>query len=219
MKDQGATIVITQDAEPSNKLVSLIRGNIASVLIAAILALFIRTFIVQTFKIPSGSMEDTLAIGDYILVNKFIYGTKVPFTNQRILRIREPRRGDVIVFQFPKDPSQDYIKRVIGLPGDRILIRDKKVYVNGLAYENPREVHKDGGNISGVSSPRDNLEVGVVPPGACFVMGDNRDNSYDSRFWGFVKDGNIRGLAFLKHWSWDKENRQVRWERIFRPIE
>lgn len=197
----------------------IVREYAESILIAALLALVIRTFVVQAFKIPSGSMEDTLAIGDHLLVNKFIYGSKIPFTDSRVLKIRDPRRGDVIVFEYPEDPSKDFIKRVIGTPGDEIEVRDKKVFVNGTHYVNPHEVHKEKEIIPREQNPRDNFGPVKVPAGSLFVMGDNRDRSYDSRFWGVVKFEKIKGLAFIKYWSWDRENWSVRWSRIGKPID
>ena len=190
-----------------------------SIVIAIILALIIRTFVVQAFKIPSGSMEDTLAIGDHILVSKFFYGSKIPFTDKRILKIRDPKRGDVIVFEYPEDPSKDFIKRVIGTPGDVIEEKDKKIYINNQLYVNPHEVHKEIEIVPREQNPRDNFGPVKVPEGSYFVMGDNRDRSYDSRFWGFVKNPKIKGLAFIKYWSWDSGKFRVRWGSIGRLID
>ena len=205
------------EAMPKRK--HIVREYAESIVIAIILALIIRTFIVQAFKIPSGSMEDTLAVGDHILVNKFIYGTKIPFTDNRILKIRDPKRGDVIVFEYPEDPSKDFIKRIVGTPGDVVQVRDKKVYINNELYENPHEVHKEKEIIPQAQNPRDNTKLITVPPDAYFVMGDNRDRSYDSRFWGFVKSEKIKGLAFIKYWSWDKEKFRVRFGSIGKLID
>ena len=203
--------------EPKKK--HIVREYAESIIIAVILALVIRTFVVQAFKIPSGSMEDTLAIGDHILVSKFIYGTKIPFTSSRILKIRDPRRGDVIVFEYPEDPSKDFIKRVIGTPGDTVQVVNKKVYVNGKLYVNPHEVHKESDIIPKEQNPRDNMDPVTVPANSYFVMGDNRDRSYDSRFWKFVRNDQIKGLAFIKYWSWDKEHFSVRWRNIGKLID
>lgn len=203
--------------EPQKK--HIVREYAESIIIAIILALVIRTFVVQAFKIPSGSMEDTLAIGDHILVSKFIYGTKIPFTTSRLLKIRDPRRGDVIVFEYPEDPSKDFIKRVIGTPGDTVQVINKKVYVNGKVYENPHEVHKENDIIPKEQNPRDNTDLITVPANSYFVMGDNRDRSYDSRFWKFVRNDQIKGLAFIKYWSWDKEHFSVRWKNIGKLID
>jgi len=197
----------------------IVREYAESIVIAIILALIIRTFVVQAFKIPSGSMEDTLAIGDHILVSKFIYGSKIPFTDKRFLKIRDPKRGDVIVFEYPEDPSKDFIKRVIGTPGDVIEERDKKIFINGQLYVNPHEVHKEMEIVPREQNPRDNFGPVKVPEGSYFVMGDNRDRSYDSRFWGFVKNPKIKGLAFIKYWSWDSGKFRVRWGSIGRLIE
>jgi len=193
---------------------STLREYTESIVIALILALGIRAYVVQAFQIPSGSMEDTLAIGDHILVNKFIYGTKIPFTDEHILKIRDPKRGDVVVFEFPEDPSKDFIKRVIGTPGDKIQIVDQKVLINGTPYVDPHEIHKGADMVFKAHNPRDNMGVTTVPPDSYFVMGDNRDNSHDSRFWGFVKGEKIKGLAFIKYWSWDSKNTRVRWGSI-----
>ena len=197
----------------------IVREYAESIVIAIILALIIRTFVVQAFKIPSGSMEDTLAIGDHILVSKFIYGSKIPFTDKRFLKIRDPKRGDVIVFEYPEDPSKDFIKRVIGTPGDVIEERDKKIFINGQLYVNPHEVHKEMEIVPREQNPRDNFGPVKVPEGSYFVMGDNRDRSYDSRFWGFVKNPKIKGLAFIRYWSWDSGKFRVRWGSIGRLID
>lgn len=191
---------------------SAVREYAEAIVIALIVALFIRTFVVEAFQIPSGSMENTLAIGDHLLVNKFIYGTEVPFIDKRIMEVRDPRRGDIIVFKYPRDPDKDFIKRVIGTPGDTVEIRDKKVFINGIPYATGREIYKDKGSPEEV--PRDNFGPVKVPAGSYFVMGDNRDQSYDSRFWGFVPRNNILGEAFIKYWSWDSNKDKVRWQSI-----
>lgn len=198
-----------------------IRENVEALAIAIILALFIRAFVVQAFKIPSGSMENTLLVGDYILVNKFIYGAKLPFTDITVVPVKDPKREDIIVFKYPGDPSKDYIKRVIGVGGDTIDIRDKKVYVNGKLMENayakfsdPR-VFSDAYMFPENMLRRDNLGPIKVPEGKLFVMGDNRDSSNDSRFWGFVDKSAVKGRAFMIYWSWDKHKKiGVRWSRL-----
>ncbi|MGW8194365.1 MAG: signal peptidase I [Desulforhopalus sp.] len=182
---------------------SVFREYFEAICIAVLLALFIRTFIVQAFKIPSGSMLPTLLIGDHLLVNKFIYGIRMPFTGKVLIPIKEPQRGDVVVFRFPKDRSIDYIKRVIGVPGDTVEIRDKKVYINGKAISDPHAHFSTTTSQSRSASPRDNFGPVLVPENRIFVMGDNRDNSYDSRFWGFVDQKDILGKAFILYWSWD----------------
>ena len=190
------------------------RENIEAILLAIVLALFIRTFIVQAFKIPSGSMKETLLIGDHILVNKFLYGVKLPFVSTTIIPYKDPHRGDIVVFKFPEDPDKDFIKRVVGVAGDVVEGRDKKVFVNHEPLNHDYGIHKDSRIIPGNRQPRDNFGPLVVPEKSLFVMGDNRDHSYDSRFWGFVNLKSVRGKAFLIYWSWDKSNFGVRWKRI-----
>ena len=192
--------------------------------VALVLAVFIRIYFVQAFKIPSGSMEDTLLIGDHLLVNKFIFGTRIPVLGRELFQIREPERGDVIVFEFPQDAGEpyfkrrDFIKRIVGVPGDLVEIRHKDVYVNGQPLVFPQEIHKEKDVLPPEVSPRDYLRALRVPPGKYFTLGDNRDRSYDSRFWGFVDQSTIRGKALIKYWSWDQEKGRPRWERIGRPI-
>lgn len=216
MSETPATLV--QD-EQVVKGKSKVREYTESIIWALVLAFIIRSYIVQAFKIPSGSMEDTLAIGDHLFVNKFIYGTRIPFTDQRVLKFRDPRRGDILVFEFPEDRSKDFIKRLIGLPGDEILVRDKKVYVNGVVYQSPHEVHKEATVLPPEAAPRDYFGPFKVPAHSYFMMGDNRDRSYDSRFWGVIKASDIKGMAFIKYWSWDQDSWRVRWDRIGRLIE
>jgi signal peptidase I len=196
----------------------LIREYAESIAIAVLLALVIRTYLVQAFKIPSGSMEDTLLIGDHLLVSKFIYGTKIPFVDKRVLAVRDPKQGDVIVFEYPEDPSKDFIKRVIGVPGDVVEGKEKKLYVNGKLYANPHEVHKEKDIIPKEMNPRDTFGPITVPANSYFVMGDNRDRSYDSRFWKFVRRDQIKGLAFIKYWSWDHDKFKPRFGNIGRLI-
>ena len=201
---------------------STFREYAESIAIAILLALIIRAFVVQAFKIPSGSMKPTLQIGDHILVNKFIFGIKfrVPFTalNYTLIPIGQPQRQDVIVFIYPVDTQKDFIKRVIGLPGDTVQIINKKVYLNQQPLSDPHGVHSDQHVIPYLEQPRDNLGPLQVPPGKLFVMGDNRDESYDSRYWGFVDQKAIIGKAFIIYWSWDRLNFGVRWNRLGKLI-
>lgn len=180
---------------------------------ALLLALFIRTFIVQAFKIPSGSMIPTLQIGDHILVNKLSYGVRLPFLESYLVEFKKARRGDVVVFVFPEDRSKDFIKRVIGVEGDLVEIRGKKLYINNQPVEDSH-AHFEGDDPLGGLHIRDDYGPTRVPQGHIFVMGDNRDRSYDSRFWGFVSLEDVKGKAFLIYWSWDGTDRWVRWERL-----
>jgi signal peptidase I len=192
---------------------SVVREYGQALLVALLLALFIRAFIVQAFKIPSGSMLETLQIGDHILVNKFAYGVRLPILGWEILPVGKPKRGDVVVFVYPEDPHKDFIKRVVAVEGDVVEVREKVLYVNGERVDDPHAQFAEGRN-GRYLSPRDNFGPFTVPRGHVFVMGDNRDRSYDSRFWGPVAIDRIKGKAFLIYWSWDGDDRWVRWERI-----
>ena len=203
-----------------------IRENVEALAIAIILALFIRAFVVQAFKIPSGSMQNTLLIGDYILVNKFIYGVKIPFTEITVIPVKEPKKGDIIVFKFPGDPSKDFIKRVVAVGGDTVEIREKKVFVNGKEEVNAHAVHSDSRIFDDPQLyppemlKRDNMAPLTVPEDKLFVMGDNRDESNDSRFWGLVNVSAVRGKAFIIYWSWNGHKKiGLRWERLGNLIE
>lgn len=202
---------------------SSIRETIEAIIVAFVIAMVIRTFVVQAFKIPSGSMESTLLIGDHILVNKFLLGTPVdiPFTNITLFRmpgLKKPHRGDIIVFKYPEDPKRDFIKRVVGVGGDVVESRDKTIFVNGRKLVEPYTQHVDDDVKPRNLDRRDNFGPVTVPPGKVFVMGDNRDQSYDSRFWGFVDDSQIKGKAMIIYWSWDKDNTWVRFGRIGRIV-
>jgi signal peptidase I len=197
---------------------SRLRENVEAILIAVFIALFIRTFVVQAFKIPSGSMKQTLQIGDHILVNKFIYGIKIPYLRKTVVPLTEPQRGDIIVFKYPVDPRKDFIKRVIGVAGDVVECRDKVLYVNGQRVNHDHGVFSDPHIIPGGLRPRDNFGPIQVPENSLFVMGDNRDESFDSRFWGYVDLKAVNGKAFIIYWSWDSDNFGVRWDRIGRIL-
>jgi signal peptidase I len=195
----------------------LIKEYLGPIVIAILIALFIRTFVVQAFKIPSGSMEPTLRVGDYILVNKFIYGCRIPYTNLKFFQFKKPQRGDVCVFIFPLDPSKDFIKRVIGTEGEKVQIVGGKIYINN------RQIKDPWGHFAREGFPKyfqkvENFGPILVPKDSLFVLGDNRDNSEDSRFWGFVHLNAVLGKAFLIYFSWDHhaENLfdEVRWSRI-----
>jgi signal peptidase I len=167
-------------------------------------------------------MLPTLQIGDHILVSKFIYGVKMPFTGSTLIPISAPKANDIVVFQYPKDPSLDYIKRVIAVAGDTVEIRDKKVFINGKLFEDRHGVFLDPLVHSAIMDPRDNFGPVTIPAGKIFTMGDNRDNSYDGRFWGFVDLKAVRGKAWIIYWSWDVQQslfsldrlRSIRWSRI-----
>jgi signal peptidase I len=193
---------------------SKIQEYAEAIILAILIAFFIRTFLVQAFKIPSGSMKPTLLIGDHLLVNKFLYGVKLPYFRNTIIPIQEPKRGDIAVFIYPEDRSKDFIKRVIGVAGDTIEIRNKKIFLNGLPYQDSHGVYVDDFIIPGTVQPRDNFGPVTVPQGKIFTMGDNRDQSYDSRFWGFVDLKDVMGKAFIIYWSWDKDENNVRWNRL-----
>jgi signal peptidase I len=195
----------------------LLKEYAEAIVTALILALVIRAYVVQAFKIPSGSMIPTLLIGDHILVNKFIYGTKIPFSDKRVLVFKKPERGDIIVFKYPENPEKDFIKRVVATGGDVIEERNKSVYVNKKAAAEPYVQHSDSSVKAGGNDPRDNFGPLTVPDGKVFVMGDNRDQSYDSRYWGFVDLSEIKGKALIIYWSWDP-NDWVRFNRIGRLI-
>lgn len=200
--------------EDIKKPKSTFREYVEAIGMALLLALFIRTFIVQAFKIPSGSMIPTLLVGDHILVNKLDYGIRIPIWGHYLVQYQKPTRGDVIVFIFPEDRSKDFIKRVIAVGGDVVEIRGKRVIVNGQPVEDPHAYFEGDVNPGLGLQIRDNYGPKRVPENHVFVMGDNRDRSYDSRFWGFVDLQDIKGKAFLIYWSWDGIDRWVRWERI-----
>jgi len=205
--------------ESAGKTKSVFREYAEAIIIALLLALFIRTFVVQAFKIPSGSMEPTLLVGDHLLVSKFIYGVRNPFSGEVWVEIRQPERYDVVVFKYPQNPTQDYIKRVIGLPGETVEIRDKRVYIDGVPLDDPKAVFLDAEILPANRQPRDNFGPVTVGAGELFVMGDNRDNSHDSRFWGMVENSALKGKAFILYWSWDRDNHRVRWRRLGRGIQ
>ena len=194
---------------------SLVREYAEAIFIAVLLALVIRQCGVQAFTIPSGSMMDTLLIGDYILVNKFLYGAELPFSDVHLPGLRKPERGDIVVFKYPNDESRDFIKRIVAVGGDTVQVQDNRVRLNGRLIEEP---YVRPGSIPGVPSTHCGYLYGcdplTVPPGSYFVMGDNRDNSQDSRYWGFVRREKIRGKAFLIYWSWNGESHWPRWSRL-----
>ena len=196
---------------------SLLWEYVEAIVTALILALLIRTFVVQAFKIPSGSMIPTLLIGDHILVNKFLYGTTIPFTDKKILIFRNPEKEDIIVFKYPRNPDKDFIKRVMATEGDVIEEKNKVIYLNGKALTEPYIQHVDHNLTFNAMDPRDNFGPIKVPKNKLFVMGDNRDQSYDSRYWGFVDLSEVRGKAFIIYWSWDPDG-WVRFNRIGRLI-
>ncbi|MFH2123156.1 MAG: signal peptidase I [Pseudomonadota bacterium] len=201
---------------------SVVREYVEAIVVAVLLALFVRTFIVQAFKIPSGSMLPTLQIGDHLLVSKFSYGVRLPVTGTSLISRQGPVHGDVVVFRFPRDRSLDYIKRVVAIGGDTIEVRDKQVFLNGKQVENPYAHFTSRDIMSTAAGPRDNFGPVTVPDGKIFVMGDNRDNSYDSRFWGFVDLQDVLGKALIIYWSWDVDKSlfsidrytSIRWDRL-----
>jgi signal peptidase I len=218
-----------QKTAANTKVKSTFREYAEALAIAILLALFIRTFIVQAFKIPSGSMKPTLIVGDHLLVNKFVYGIRIPIVDRLLIQFKKPKRGDILVFKWPKDESKDFIKRVIGIEGDLIEIRNDILYVNGQKVVTEYIEKYNDGDISEADRYKEYLgdnkhciidqyvkyeDFGPVnvPENSVFVMGDNRDNSQDSRYWGFVKLNKIKGKALIIYWSWPS------WERFLKII-
>ena len=226
---------------------STVREYFESIVIAVILALFIRTFVVQAFKIPTGSMEENLLIGDHLLVNKFVFGPTTGSLERALLPIGTVKRGDVIVFKYPEEPDRDFIKRVIGLPGETLELREKKVYINGKPLDEPYVHFLQPPSIASELHEMTSFDVRerygpvTVPPNQYFVMGDNRDNSQDSRYWGFLSRDLIKGRAWLIYWSYEAEREdyqddsagatvkgffsvfahfftRTRWDRMLHPI-
>ncbi len=199
-------LIAKEAKEKFLKRVNVAREWVNTGLVAVVLAWVIMSFIIQAFKIPSGSMMNTFKIGDHIFVAKFIYGVHIPFSKKYIFPLQEPKRGEIIVFQFPLDPKKDFIKRCIGVPGDTIEIKDKKLYVNGELQEEGYAIYEDekiypnSRQLPVMYRNRDNLASVVVPEKSYFVMGDNRDHSYDSRFWGPLDRGSIKGKALFLYW-------------------
>jgi len=190
---------------------STVREYFESIVIAVILALFVRTFVLQAFKIPTGSMENNLLIGDHLLVNKFIDAPTATGLERTLLPIGQIRRGDVLVFKYPVEPDRDFIKRVIGLPGETLELKQKKIYINGKPLDEPyvhflEEPHRNA-ELSEVTSSdvRENYGPVKVPPNQYFMMGDNRDNSADSRYWGFMPRDYVKGKALLIYWAYESE--------------
>ena len=202
----------------SSKPRSIIREYVEAALWALIITLFLRAFVIQAFRIPSESMKDTLLVGDFLFVNKFEYGPKIPFTHLRLPGLRQPRHGDVIVFQFPQDPSKDFIKRCVATGGQTLEIRNKQVSVDGGPLKEPYAIHSDPTVKPAGYEYRDNYGPYTVPAGELFMMGDNRDNSNDSRYWGSLDMDLVKGRAMFIYWSWDGEKNWPRWNRILSPI-
>ena len=191
---------------------STVREYFESIIIAVILALFVRTFVLQAFKIPTGSMENNLLIGDHLLVNKFVYAPTASGLERTLTPIGAIRRGDVLVFKSPVEPERDLIKRVIGLPGDRLEQKEKKIYINGqplnepyVFFLEPPRHDSELSQATTTSDPRENYGPVTVPPNQYFMMGDNRDNSLDSRYWGFMPADYVKGKAVFIYWSYESE--------------
>ena len=202
---------------------SVVREYFESICIAVILALFVRTFIVQAFKIPTGSMENNLLIGDHLLVNKFVFAPTLSAIENTVLPIDPIRRGDILVFKFPKDPDRDFVKRVIGLPGETLEMRNKRIFINGTRIAEPYvrflfPMDENASNTVDVSGAGEQINFGpvVVPPDMYFMMGDNRDNSEDSRYWGFMPRSYVKGKALFVYFSFGEDG--IRWSRLLHQI-
>jgi signal peptidase I len=206
--------MVEDNKSKKEKIKSKVQEYIEAIIIAILIALVIKTFVVQAFKIPSRSMVPTLLVGDQILVNKFIYGVKIPYFRKVIIPVTDPKRADIVVFIYPNDRSKDFIKRVIGIAGDKIEIKNKKIFINDKEYSDSYGVYSDNVIYPATIQPRDNFGPVTVPKDSLFVMGDNRDESADSRYWGFVDLKDVQGKAFMIYWSWNHENTNLRWRRL-----
>jgi len=202
---------------------SITRDYIEAIAWAVAITLGLRTFVIQAFRIPSESMCDTLLVGDFLFVSKLDYGAKIPFTHMRLPGLHAPRRGEVIVFQWPEDPSKDFIKRCIATGGQTVEVRHKQVYVDGVRQTEPYVKHTIASEDPAGYTPRDNYSPPTVQPGELFMMGDNRDNSNDSRFWGTVPMDLVKGRALFIYFStagtaWWNGFLHVRFDRLLKVI-
>ncbi len=202
----------------SSKSRSIVREYVEAAVWALALTMFLRAFVIQAFRIPSESMRDTLLVGDFLFVNKFEYGPKIPFTHVRLPGLRQPRHGDVIVFQYPQDPSKDFIKRCIATGQQTLEIRNKQLVLDGQSIREPYTIHTDPNVRPAGYDDRDNFGPVTIKPNELFMMGDNRDNSNDSRYWGTLDMDLVKGRAMFLYWSWDGERNWPRWNRIFQII-
>jgi signal peptidase I len=224
---EGAPASIETRTRMRSRAKSTLREYLEAIVLAIVLTIVIRGLVLQAFRIPTGSMEDTLLVGDFLFVNKMVYGSEIDiglggerFFYYRFPAIREPKVGDIVVFRYPEDPSRDFIKRCVAVAGQQVEIRDKVLYVDGKAREEPYVVHKDPHIIprDAKGGQRDNFGPYVVPQGHMFMMGDNRDNSADSRYWGALPRDLVKGKAMFLYWSWDQDQRLPRFNRLFRPV-
>jgi signal peptidase I len=205
---------MAENNKTKEKTKSKVKEYVESIIIAILIAVFIRTFIICAYKIPSRSMVPTLLVGDHILVSKFIYGIKIPLLRRTIIPVSDPKKGDIVVFIYPNDRSKDFIKRVIGVAGDKIEIKNKKIFINDKEYSDSFGIYSDNVIYPASIQNRDNFGPVTVPEKSIFVMGDNRDESLDSRFWGFVNLKEVEGKAFIIYWSWNHDEHNLRWQRL-----
>jgi signal peptidase I len=222
---ESARVAAKATSRRAARTKSTLREYVEAIVLAILLTVVIRGLIVQAFRIPTGSMENTLLVGDFLFVNKLVYGSEIDIGagGHRIIyyrfpAIRQPHRGDVIVFRYPDDPSRDFIKRCVAVEGQTLEIRDKVLYINDVPQKEPYVIHSDERIIPREISARDNFGPTVVPRGHIFMMGDNRDNSHDSRFWGPLPLNLIKGKAMILYWSWDAEKGAPRLNRLFHPV-
>jgi signal peptidase I len=216
----------TRNPERGTYRKSTAREYFESICIAVILALFIRTFVVQAFKIPTGSMENNLLIGDHLLVNKFVYGPALSGLERSLLPMEEIKRGDVVVFKYPEEPERDFIKRIIGLPGETLELRNKKVFINGRPLDEPYVQFLEPPDDSEAGDPdftdfdlRKQYGPVTVPANHYFAMGDNRDNSQDSRYWGFLPREYVKGKALMVYWSYEADREDYQQSGIGDQVE
>ena len=222
---EGARIAAKTGTRRASRTKSTLREYVEAIVLAVLLTVVIRGLVVQAFRIPTGSMENTLLVGDFLFVNKLVYGSEIDIgaaghrlVYYRFPAIRQPQRGDVIVFRYPDDPSRDFIKRCVATEGQTVEIRNKVLFVNDQAQVEPYVIHSDDKVLPKEISARDNFGPTVVPKGHIFMMGDNRDNSHDSRFWGPLPLNLVKGKAMILYWSWDAERNMPRFNRLFRPV-
>ena len=222
---ESARVATKTKSRRATRTKSTLREYVEAIVLAVLLTVVIRGLVVQAFRIPTGSMEDTLLVGDFLFVNKLVYGSEIDIglaghhlVYYRFPAIRQPHRGDVIVFRYPDDPSRDFIKRCVAVEGQTIEIKNKSLYVNDTLQREPYVKHSDERILPREISARDNFGPFVVPKGHIFMMGDNRDNSHDSRFWGPLPLSLVKGKAMILYWSWEAERSMPRFNRLFHPV-